>query len=501
LSGKVAGKSSLIRGLPKHFVSWLARSLANQLLVTYLLVLTIALVTVTVFALFLIKTESIADLRNSLEVEAVNLGLEIDNDLALDSAGAKRRIQLAAQRHASKLGLSVTVVDDDGHVIVDSGGSSQSVGENISNQPEINDALAGIAAIYTRNPPKSNSEWLFVAYPLRAAGETRGVIRIGMPLTEQSQRLHKDLIIFLEIIVATAVITVVISIVLARRVTRPVRKMSEMAKEIARSGDISEFVPAERSDEIGELGQSFNQMIGRLREQERLRQEFIANASHELQTPTMAIGSVVEALQAGAAEDKELRTQFLSSLERLVDRQTGLLRDLLDVSLLDAKSQSPWTEDFAVQDVLLDACDQVKGQARKKEITLEIASELSGVLIEGDGLQLQRALLNLLANAVNYTPSGGKVTVTAGLSAKKEIEISIQDNGVGIEASDLPHIFDRFYRGDKARSRASGGSGLGLAITRDIVMRHHGRVEVDSVVGQGSTFKVSLPVKGISGQE
>src|SRR5271170_7396471 len=130
---------------------WLSRSLANQLLFTYLLVLTIALSTVSIWALFLIKTESITDLRNALEVEAMNLGLEIDNDLALESPAARKRIKAAVDRHAEKVGVAITVVDDEGHVIADSGNKPQQEGENISNQPEINEALAGIAAMYTRS--------------------------------------------------------------------------------------------------------------------------------------------------------------------------------------------------------------------------------------------------------------------------------------------------------------------------------------------------------------
>jgi len=219
-------------GLIERFYRWVSQSLANQLLFTYLLILTIALVKVSFWALFLIKTESINDLRNALEVEAVNLGLEIDNDLALDSPEARKRIQSAADRHATKLGVSITVVDNDGHVIVDSG-TKQPQGQNISNEPEINDALAGITAMYRRTRAANRTEWLYVAYPVRAMGETRGVIRVGFPLTEINQRLHKDLIIFLQLILVTGMVTVLISLWLARRVTRPIRDMSAMARTIA----------------------------------------------------------------------------------------------------------------------------------------------------------------------------------------------------------------------------------------------------------------------------
>lgn len=310
--------------------------MANQLLITYLLVITIALAAVSFWALVAIRKESLTDLQNTLEVEAVNLGLEIDNDLELDSPKARKRIQSAVDRRATRLGVAIVVVDKDGRLLADS--SEPGPVENLSKEQEINEALAGVISKTTRSDPDSLKNWMYVACPVRSSGTTTGVIRVGVPLTEIERRLKKDLFVFLEIILATGVVTVLISLWLARRVNRPVREMSALAKQISISGDFSAFLPVRRRDEIGELCLSFNQMIGRLREQERVRQEFISNASHELKTPTMAIGSVVEALQAGAAEDPKLRVQFLGSLERLVDRQTNLIQDLLDISKLDSGS-------------------------------------------------------------------------------------------------------------------------------------------------------------------
>jgi two-component system, OmpR family, sensor kinase len=473
---------------------WPFRSLANQLLVTYLLVITIALFAVSLWALFMIKSESLNDLRNSLEVEAVNLALEIDNDLALDSLEAKNRIKAAVDRHATKLGVAMTVVDSDGHVLADSSANVPSgSGENISNESEINDALAGIVAFYTRSSPSTHTNWYYVAYPVRSSGKTAGVIRAGVQLTSIEQRLRHDLIVFLEIIVATGIVTVLISLWLARRVNRPVKEMSAMAKKIALSGDISEFVPVSRRDEIGELGLSFNQMIGRLREQERVRQEFIANASHELKTPTMAIGSVVSALQAGAGEDRDLRTKFLASLEMMVERQSSLLHDLLDITRLDGASDRVFHDEVQVGQLINDAVEQVRPQAEKKNLELNIAGNTDGLGVFGNAIQLQRALVNILTNAVNFTPSEGTITVLAKSLDPDMVQIKIQDTGAGIDSADLPHIFERFYRADKARTRASGGTGLGLAITREILARHHGTIDVDSTLGKGSTFTINLP--------
>lgn len=480
---------------------WLLRSLANQLLVTYLAVVTVALTVVSVWALCTIQKESINDLRNSLEVEAVNLALELDNDLRMDAESSRTRIQNAVDRHATKLGVSITLVDRDGHVLADSNMVNAPNGQNISNQLEINEALGGIVAFCTRAAPTTHTNWLYVAYPVREAGQTTGVIRIGVPLIDIESRLRQDLIIFLEIIFATGVITVFISLWLARFVNRPVREMSDLAKQISLSGDVSVFLPVSRRDEIGELGLSFNQMIGRLREQERLRQEFIANASHELKTPTMAIGSVVEALQAGAVDDPKLRGQFLQSLERLVDRQASLLQDLLDLSKLDGGLELEWHEEVNVMQVLNDAVDQIRPQAEKKRIELRVdlnfdAATSASYVVPGNSSQLMRALSNILTNAVNYTAEGGSVHVVGQFTdMNRRFELTFQDTGVGIDSADLPHIFERFYRGDKARTRVGGGTGLGLAITHEIIARHHGSINVDSTVGKGTTFTITLPTQ------
>lgn len=481
---------------------WFTSSLANQLLITYLVVITIALVVVSFWALVTIQAESTTDLRNSLEVEAVNLALEIDSDLQLDSVASKERVQAAVDRRATRLGVAITVVDGDGHVLADSSPVGKGLEaeneppQNLANETEINDALAGIIAVANRRSA-ANINTLYLAYPVRSAGVTSGVVRVAVPLTEVEQRLRRDLIVFLEIILATGIITVLISLWLAERVIRPVKEMGSMAKQISISGDLSSFLPVRRRDEVGELSLSFNQMIGRLREQERLRQEFIANASHELKTPTMAIGSVVEALMAGAVDDPKLRQQFLASLEKMVDRQSSLIKDLLDISRLDTSAPTEYQDDVNVTQVISESVEQIRTQAEKKNVELVDQEGGNGrpFHVKGNGLQLQRAIINILTNAVKFTPEGGKISISVvQADGERSVAITVGDTGAGIPSEDIPHIFERFYRGDKSRAREAGGSGLGLAITREIIARHHGTIEVESIVGQGATFKVNLPI-------
>lgn len=482
---------------PKLY-TWFSKSLTNQLLTTYLLVTAFTLGVVTFWAMFTIKSESMTDQRNALEVGAMHLAQDIGEDLALDSPKATARIQAAVDRHANRQHVSIIVVNKGGHVLAESkimnstGAASVEEGQNLSNKPGINEALAGIMGFNQRN------NWLFFAYPVRSAPNEPplGVIQLGIELTNLKERLNHDLIFFLQVIAFTLITTGVISIWLARRLTAPIKYMSKQSEYIAHSGDITAFVPVTRTDEIGELVVSFNQMIGRLRQEEKLKQDFIANASHELKTPTMAIGAVVEALQAGAAEDPELRQKFLQSLENLVERQASLLRDLLDVAQLDANTQVKWSEEVRLSDNIREATEQVRPQADRKKIQLNIENGTDESVIVGNNIQLQRAFINLLTNAVNYTPSQGQVHVFVQGQPENRVEVRIKDTGTGIDPKDLPHIFDRFYRADKARSRSgAGGTGLGLAITREIINRHHGTIAVDSIPGEGATFIVNLPVK------
>lgn len=488
-------------GLFQKLYTWFSKSLANQLLTTYLLVTAFTLGVVTFWAMFTIKSESMTDQRNALEVGAMHLAQDIGEDLALDSPKATARIQAAVDRHANRQHVSIIVVNKSGHVlaesrIINSTGAALTPaleeGQNLSNKPGINEALAGIMGFNQKN------NWLFFAYPVRSAPNEPplGVIQLGIELTNLKERLNHDLIFFLQVIACTLLTTGVISIFLARRLTAPIKYMSKQSEYIAHSGDITAFVNVTRTDEIGELVVSFNQMIGRLRQEEKLKQDFIANASHELKTPTMAIGSVVEALQAGAAEDPELRKKFLQSLENLVERQASLLRDLLDVAQLDANTQVKWSEEILLSENIREAMEQVKSQAERKKVQLSIENGTDDHLIVGNNIQLQRAFINLLNNAVNYTPSHGQVHVFVHPQTDSRVEVRIKDTGTGIDPKDLPHIFDRFYRADKARSRSgAGGTGLGLAITREIINRHHGTISVESTPGEGATFIVNLPVK------
>lgn len=231
--------------------------------------------------------------------------------------------------------------------------------------------------------------------------------------------------------------------------------------------------------------------ITELEKLEAMRREFVANVSHELKTPLTTVKSYVETLLDGAAEDSEVRSRFLRVVESETDRMARLVRDLLHLSQLD-QGATNW--DVQPHDVapLIDECvARLAVPAERKEITVKrsVSGGAAGLF---DRDKLQQVLLNLLANAIEFTPSGGEITVEASVQGAM-VWVRVKDSGIGIPREDLPRIFERFYRVDKARSRMLGGTGLGLAIARQIVELLGGTITIDSELGKGTEVTFSVP--------
>jgi two-component system phosphate regulon sensor histidine kinase PhoR len=226
---------------------------------------------------------------------------------------------------------------------------------------------------------------------------------------------------------------------------------------------------------------------------DKLRQEFIANASHELRTPVTSVKVLLENLVDGAKDDLAVRDIFLDDALREIDRMHELVNDLLDLSALESGRNHLQLTQFEVTKVLRDAVETVLPQAKQRDVALEPEWPGPEVQLEADLSRVRQVLVNLVANAVKFTPSGGRVTVRAWRE-NGHVRFQVTDSGIGIPAKDLPHIFDRFYRVTKGRSRLQGGSGLGLTIVKQAIDAHRGDISVESTEGQGTTFFFQLPV-------
>lgn len=231
--------------------------------------------------------------------------------------------------------------------------------------------------------------------------------------------------------------------------------------------------------------------VTELRRLEAVRREFVANASHELQTPVTAIKALVEALMTGGRDDPETVERFLLDIEQQADRMGSLVRDLLDLARIEARSSSTEVGEANVAEVIRSVVKQFDAFARQQHITVEVDIP-DDLCVHADWFALNRIFSNLLDNALKYTEPGGRTELRA-MSSDNQVIIRVRDTGIGILSDDLPRIFERFYRVDQARSREAGGTGLGLSIVRHLVEMLGGRIDVQSQFGTGSEFTVTLP--------
>jgi two-component system phosphate regulon sensor histidine kinase PhoR len=233
--------------------------------------------------------------------------------------------------------------------------------------------------------------------------------------------------------------------------------------------------------------------ITELRRLERVRRDFVANVSHEFKTPLTAIQGFAETLLNGALDDKDNRAHFVEIIREHASRLARLTDDLLKLSRIEAGRLELEIRPIRVEGLVSSCVETALLKANAKSIAICVDLDEKIPAVRGDGAQLAEVLQNLLDNAVQYTPLGGKIDVKARFDGK-EVVFTVTDTGIGIPESDLERIFERFYRVDAARSREAGGTGLGLAIARHIVDAHSGRIWVESAIGQGSRFHFSVPI-------
>jgi two-component system phosphate regulon sensor histidine kinase PhoR len=232
--------------------------------------------------------------------------------------------------------------------------------------------------------------------------------------------------------------------------------------------------------------------VTELRRLESLRRDFVANASHELRTPIAAVRSATETLQFGALEDRAAATRFVDIIERNAQRLQSLVEDMLELSKLESNEFKLKRERVELQRVVPIVLALFRERADKKGVRLTAELPLAMPAIEGDPRAIEHVLSNLVDNAVKYCPGGARILVTAA-EIDGRVRLVVADTGGGISAEHLPRVFERFYRIDPGRSRELGGTGLGLSIVKHMVEAMRGKVSVESVVGKGSTFTISLP--------
>ncbi len=283
--------------------------------------------------------------------------------------------------------------------------------------------------------------------------------------------------------------------ILAGHALAPLSRMARAARAVD-ADNLSVRLPVEHpGDEIARLVESINAMLARLERSFRRVKQFAGDASHELRTPLAILRGETEVTLRWAREADDYRRTLESNLEE-IDRMGRIIDDLLTLARSDAGELAMEVKEISLSDLLqeLYMAGNTLGEAKQIQVFLHL--DVGGeIRIQGDELRLRQMFLNLISNAIKYTSEGGQVDITLRLEPQEAV-VSVADTGIGIPPKHLPHLFERFYRIDKARNRADGGTGLGLAITKSIVEAHQGSIRVESVPEKGSTFTVHLPLAG-----
>lgn len=290
------------------------------------------------------------------------------------------------------------------------------------------------------------------------------------------------------ILVATAALILCMFVI--RMITVPIGELNEGISRMS-AGDLSTRVRVRGKTEFSQLAAAFNSMSERIERQDKTRSQFVSNASHELKTPLSTMKILMETLIYQEPMDPAMTKEFLKDCNAEIDRLNRIVSDLLTLASVDSGNAQFNRQELRLKDLILEQARRLSPLARERGIELE-CSVKDSVEVSGDSFKLAQVIYNVIDNAIKYTPRGGSVRVDLFRQGKKAV-IRISDTGIGIPAEDLPHIFDRFYRVDKARSRETGGTGLGLSIVKQIVLMHDGDITASSVENEGTTFTIELP--------
>ena len=321
-------------------------------------------------------------------------------------------------------------------------------------------------------------------------GQVVGILQVLRPLKDVYLILGMLTWILLGGGAIALTITAVGAALLSRRALLPIDQVTQTAQSIVRAEDLGQRVPVPpQQDELHRLTVTINDLLGRLEGLFNAQQRFVADVSHELRTPLAAMQGNLEILSRGTCHNPEILDEVIGDMRRETARLIRMVNDLLVIAQSDTRRQTH-SEDVELDTLLLEVYRELRPLTGP--VTLRIGAE-DQVLATGDRDRLKQALLNLGVNAIQHTAPGG--TVTLGLERRDGfVCMTVSDTGEGISEEDLPHIFDRFYRADRSRSRHNGGAGLGLSIVRWVAEAHKGSVTVASIPGRGSTFAIWLPL-------
>ena len=438
------------------------------------------------------RTREDTQAAENLAVAAGPLFMEADSE----------ELNTLLEDSARSLDGRLLVLDNDGKVQYDS--FNAFLGQRIQNDEVLTILTGGEGSAYGMHRPgretvermTGENDAEYVAYCAREISGEEGrvgvllyVSRIQGMMDSQNSVQWQLRSVFLVIAFAALILALILSRVLTNPIVTLSRTMSKMGQ-----GDLSVRAPVKGSGELRELAENYNTMAAQLESLDKTRNQFVSNASHELKTPLATMKIMLESVMYQPDMPEDLQREFMQDMNHEIDRLTGIVTDLLELSRVDGDRSGMKHEAVDMSDLTQEVIRMLTPAAEKRSQKLG-SSIAPGLEMMGDRDKLSRILYNLTDNALKYSPDGGRISVT--LEEEDEgIAWRVRDNGVGIPAEDQEHIFERFYRVDKARSRETGGTGLGLSIVKQLVTMHGGEITVHSEPNRGSEFRVFFPQGG-----
>jgi signal transduction histidine kinase len=349
------------------------------------------------------------------------------------------------------------------------------------------------------DPRNPGSKKAFSVAPIQIGKEMQGFLYVilGSEQFDSAVEMIRERYLTSTIIrglLLSVLVTGIIGLILFAFLTRRLRRMKRVVQDFEQ-GQLERRVDIRSGDEIGQLAACFNKMadtivanMEELKKTDKIRRELIANVSHDLRSPLASIKAYLETLQIKENDlTAALRQEYIANILNVANGLENLVEQLFELSKLDARQIQPHLEPFSIADLVQDVVMQFKPAAEKSGIRLEAELPEQLPQVYADIGLIERALSNLIDNALRYTPEGGAVNVRIE-SGDKKVRVYVSDTGYGIEKEELPLIFDRFYRVEKSRAKTTGGCGLGLAITKKILEIHKSTINVESRVNAGTTF-------------
>lgn len=473
-------------------------SIRSRMVAIYLLVTTVALFAISIMISGLVESFLVTQRTETQSEETMRLALELASNL--DAADAEELYALIVTR-AQTMGGRILILDRDAVVRADS--TSYYNGYQMPYR-EVRDVLIagkqssyGFHRIERANEAEGNiwtqaeqSVWaVYYAAPITSEGVYVGAVLFSTLLQDVEDSVT-DIITKITIaFTAVAVVMAVLSFAMSSVVTKPILELTNAIRRMGKQGG-GVRVEVKGTDETAELGRAFNRMSEQIEAHDRVRDEFVSNASHELKTPLATMKLLSESILYEEKPDPALMKEFFQDVNHEVDRLSRVITDLLRLVQIDETESEMQAAPVRLDSVARHVLERLRPLAEKKGVALH--ATLQEATVSGEMMRLEQAAANLIENAIKYTDAGS-VAVRVSTSGDEAL-FSVTDTGIGIPEEAQAHLFERFYRVDKARSRGTGGTGLGLAIVERVIALYGGRVEVRSKLGEGSTFTVHLPL-------